>query len=291
MTALFLVVVALSAIWIIVETGVNPRHTSGNMPQKEGAGMASHSNPSVIASLLASAMSPAAIAGHDGGQAVQWPVTDGGNGHWYCRIVSSKTWQDAKAASEALGGHLATIASAEEDVFCFKACGSGDVWLGGFRADANSPWQWVTGEPWSYANWAPGQPDTCCGNPNYLWYWSFSPGSWDNSTSSWEVHFLVEWSADCNGDGVVDFGQIRAGELADTNGNNIPDCCEQGISCTPCVADLDDSGAVNSVDLAIILAAWGTNGGKYPQADIDGSGTVDATDLSEVLAGWGPCPD
>jgi hypothetical protein len=50
------------------------------------------------------------------------------------------------------------------------------------------------------------------------------------------------------------------------------------------------SGVVNSVDLAIILAAWGTNGGKYPQADIDGSGTVDATDLSQVLAGWGPCP-
>jgi len=37
--------------------------------------------------------------------------------------------------------------------------------------------------------------------------------------------------ADCNGDGVVDYGQILAGELNDANGNNIPDCCEQGSEC------------------------------------------------------------
>jgi hypothetical protein len=29
----------------------------------------------------------------------------------------------------------------------------------------------------------------------------------------------------------VDYGQILAGELDDTNANNIPDCCEQGTTC------------------------------------------------------------
>jgi hypothetical protein len=42
---------------------------------------------------------------------------------------------------------------------------------------------------------------------------------------------MIEWSADCNGDGIVDYGQILAGELDDTNANNIPDCCEQGANC------------------------------------------------------------
>jgi hypothetical protein len=58
----------------------------------------------------------------------------------------------------------------------------------------------------------------------------------------------------------------------------------------PCRADVDSSGAVNAIDIAVILGNWGTAGGKYPRADTDGNGTVDATDLSTVLAGWGECP-
>ena len=56
-----------------------------------------------------------------------------------------------------------------------------------------------------------------------------------------------------------------------------------------CPADLDSSGAVNGVDLAIILNTWGTSGGKYPQADIDGDGVVGGTDLALVLGAWGDC--
>ena len=36
---------------------------------------------------------------------------------------------------------------------------------------------------------------------------------------------IIEWSADCNGDGLVDFAQIRAGELIDRNGDGVPDDC------------------------------------------------------------------
>ena len=57
-----------------------------------------------------------------------------------------------------------------------------------------------------------------------------------------------------------------------------------------CLADIDESGAVNAVDLAAILSNWGTNGGKYPRADIDGNGDVDGADLAAVLSAWGPCP-
>jgi len=42
--------------------------------------------------------------------------------------------------------------------------------------------------------------------------------------------FLVEWSTDCNGDGVVDYGQIKSGQLADDNANSIPDICETSIT-------------------------------------------------------------
>ena len=52
-----------------------------------------------------------------------------------------------------------------------------------------------------------------------------------NSNPTVGFRAIIEWSADCNSDGIVDYGQIRAGELEDANGNNIPDCCEQSTSC------------------------------------------------------------
>jgi len=48
-------------------------------------------------------------------------------------------------------------------------------------------------------------------------------------------------------------------------------------------ADLNNDGAVNESDLAVLLNAWGTSGGV---ADIDGSGTVDAADLAALLSAW-----
>ena len=119
---------------------------------------------------------------------------------------------------------------------------------------------------------------------------NYFPGWHDFGSFATDIAMaIVEYSADCNSDGIVDYGQIRAGELVDTNANNIPDCCEQAISCVPCAADIDESGAVNSVDLAAVLSNWGTDGGKYPRADIDGDGTVSSTDLAAVLSAWGPC--
>lgn len=57
-------------------------------------------------------------------------------------------------------------------------------------------------------------------------------------------------------------------------------------STTP--ADLTGDMMVDSTDLAVILAAWGTGG-----ADLDGDGTTDSFDLAILLAAWGPvggCP-
>jgi len=48
-------------------------------------------------------------------------------------------------------------------------------------------------------------------------------------------------------------------------------------------ADLDNSGAINGVDLALLLGAWGTAG---PLGDIDRNGDVGASDLAALLNAW-----
>jgi hypothetical protein len=170
-----------------------------------------------------------------GQQAVQWPVSDGGNGHWYQRNSQPLSWAAARQFALAEGGDLATLTTQTESAFAFAVDGGiGNCWIGGFQsADACEPacqWTWVTGEPWVFSAWRSGQPDNTSGTEDSLCFWG-GEQSWNDGTGSDAAPSIMEWSADCNGDGVVDYGQCRDGTLSDYNGNNTPDCCERGEAC------------------------------------------------------------
>ncbi|MFO0826756.1 MAG: FG-GAP-like repeat-containing protein [Phycisphaerales bacterium] len=49
------------------------------------------------------------------------------------------------------------------------------------------------------------------------------------------------------------------------------------------LGDLNGDGLVNAADLAILLGAWGANGGA---SDLNGDGVVDAADLALLLGAW-----
>jgi hypothetical protein len=149
---------------------------------------------------------------------------------------------------------------------------------------------------WSFASWAQGEPNDheACGPGGEERYLAFlTPASWNDIQDSYNCYYgwlvpslIVEWSADCNADGIVDYGQILDGTFADLNGNGVPDPCEVD----PCPGDINQSGVVNAVDISMILSSWGTNGGKFPRTDTNQDGIVDAQDLAVVLGGWGNCP-
>jgi hypothetical protein len=99
---------------------------------------------------------------------IQWPVSEGGNGHWYAYLPVVLTWDQARAAAThfehgGVAGHLATITSQEENDFVFESLllpyswwgRTGLYWLG---AHDDSLWTWVTGEPFVYTNWGYGEP-------------------------------------------------------------------------------------------------------------------------------------
>jgi len=98
---------------------------------------------------------------------VQWPVSAGGNGHWYKAVNNGGKlgWSQAKAAAEAAGGYLVCITSQEENGFVFSMInnnaywwyyGAGvGPWIGGHYA---SGWAWVSGETFAFDNFAPNEP-------------------------------------------------------------------------------------------------------------------------------------
>ncbi len=105
---------------------------------------------------------------------------DNGNLYELVFVLEGIDWFSARDAAEAQSfgssnGHLATITSQEENDFILnnieslipKPCSDNDVpcdiWIGGTRDTSQPPsplaWEWVTGEPFTYANWAEGEPD------------------------------------------------------------------------------------------------------------------------------------
>jgi Ca2+-binding RTX toxin-like protein len=122
---------------------------------------------------------------------VQWRSEDGGNDHWYGVVLGQIRWTDAKAAAEGFGGHLATITSAPEDAFVLGLLEPpGGIWLGGFQPkgspEPDGNWQWVTGEPFDYTNWSPGEPNEGLPEENYLQATFETPDAWNDGPNDFD---------------------------------------------------------------------------------------------------------
>jgi hypothetical protein len=160
-------------------------------------------------------------------QKVQWS----GNGHYYeaMLVPNGITWDDAKAEAIMAGGHLATITSDSENQFVYDlikgdnrywvldpAGNNEGPWLGAYQpqgsSDPDGGWTWVTGEPFSYTNWASGEPNNWEGKEHYLIYL----GHGNSQSSSWN-----DWTQDSKSNGYIaewDTSQA-SGSTSDLNGN------------------------------------------------------------------------
>ncbi len=83
------------------------------------------------------------------------------NGHTYALYEYNADWYGARDFCNAFGGHLATIVSADEQATIEELLARGNrncYWIGGVLSDSRE-WTWITGEPFSYSNWAESLPD------------------------------------------------------------------------------------------------------------------------------------
>jgi hypothetical protein len=90
----------------------------------------------------------------------------------YSLIETAMTWPQAKLDAESKGGHLAVITSEAEwleikSQLASKMAAYNRVWIGASDASQEGVWKWVTGEPFEYSRFQPGQPEDGTSS-NYL---------------------------------------------------------------------------------------------------------------------------
>lgn len=116
------------------------------------------------------------------------------------KIFSDKlSWYGAHYHCEALGGHLVTITSVEEQTFIETYMRlesfSAEAWIGAYNDGEG--FSWITDEEFDYTNWDAKQPD------NYGGYQFFGSVNWnqfgkwhDRSPIEGKYNFICEWEAE-----------------------------------------------------------------------------------------------
>ncbi|MEM6671486.1 MAG: lectin-like protein [Planctomycetota bacterium] len=136
------------------------------------------------------------------------PLLNPANGHFYRVFTETLSWDAASAAATAslwqgAPGHLVTINDQAELDWILQNLAPSRPWIG-LSQNLSSPsysepgggWEWVTGEPVTFTNWAPGEPnDTSAsgGSENYAEL--FASGVWNDAELNHAPtsQYLVEW--------------------------------------------------------------------------------------------------
>ncbi len=166
-------------------------------------------------------------------------------GHLYALIDMTVTWSDAKLFCESLGGHLATVTTAEEQTFVesLLSAGTKDVyWLGAQRIDGDFS-EWVTGEDFLYTHWAAGQPDNGRGIEDSLMiyanrvhganvqnFWNDLPDSGFWAGNYFRVGIICEWDYAC----ISAEGYSISHSFSEWQTDRVADCRSAGAQSRVC---------------------------------------------------------
>ena len=105
------------------------------------------------------ATAPGQAAGVDVSQWQYNPAT----GHWYAQ-TEPMTWVEAEVYAHTVGGNLVTINDQAEQDWLATTFTDGKLLIGYTDQSGEELWYWSSGEPATYTDWVPGEPNNCGGD-------------------------------------------------------------------------------------------------------------------------------
>lgn len=116
-------------------------------------------------------------------------------GHRYELYDYLMTWEEAHAFCQAKGGHLATIASSQEnEIVANLVPKSESAWIGATDKDKEGTFSWATGETFSYSKWEQNEPNDYGGNEDYAEI--LSSGVWNDNSGTALRPFICEYDTE-----------------------------------------------------------------------------------------------
>ena len=115
------------------------------------------------------------------------------NGNQYLFTSPDLTWEQAQAEAASLGGNLVTINDkAEEDWLRENFSDIEPLWIGFNDAETEGQFQWSSGQPVTYENWFPGEPNDADGNQDFGYINFGGAGEWDDTSGEITFRGIIE---------------------------------------------------------------------------------------------------
>ena len=115
------------------------------------------------------------------------------NGNQYLFTSTALTWQAAQGEAESLGGNLVTINDRSEEVWLRdNFSDTENLWMGFNDVETEGQFQWASGQPATYTNWAVGEPNDFNGVQDFGLINFGSAGEWDDESGTTVLRGIIE---------------------------------------------------------------------------------------------------
>lgn len=134
------------------------------------------------------------------------------NGHTYA-LITCGTWSACQTQARAMGGDLVTIRSQADNDWLLTTFGPKannsvwPFWIGMNDLEAEGTWQWSSGEPLVFQNWAPGEPNDHLGVEDVAHVMADQQSRWNDSPdrADWGITQAVVEFSNARWDAAADY--------------------------------------------------------------------------------------